>query len=74
MAGNALESFQMSLRFDQYHTRDRHDGREIEKFPRYDPPPPKDDNYLKMAPHKLPISEKWPPPPPPAKLPAPLHR
>ena len=28
MAGNALEIFEMSLRFDQYHNKDRHDGRE----------------------------------------------
>ena len=28
MAGNALEMFEMSLRFDQYHNKDHHDGRE----------------------------------------------
>ena len=49
----------MSLRFDQCHNKDRHDGRETEKFPRYDPP--NDASLVKMAPHKLPISGKWPP-------------
>ena len=70
MARNAFEIFQMSLRFDQYHNKDRYDGHETEKFPYMNPP--KDANYLKMAPHKLPISGKWPPPP--AKLPASPHR
>ena len=63
MAGNALEIFEMLLRFDQYHNKDRPGGCKTGKFPRHDPP--KDANYLKMAPHKLPISGKWPPPPPP---------
>ena len=29
----------------------------------HDMTPPKNANYLKMAPHKLPVSRKWPPPP-----------
>ena len=48
------------LQFDQYHNKDRHDGSETEKFPRY-MTPPKDANYLKVARHKLPTSGKWPP-------------
>ena len=41
----------------------------------HDTTAPKGANYLKMAPHKLPVSGKWPPPPPPppAKLPPPTH-
>ena len=71
MARNALEILQMSLQFDQYHKKDRHDGRVTEKFPRFAPPPPPDGCQLfKDPPHKLPISGKWPssqqncPPPP----------
>ena len=38
MAGNALEIFQMSLQFDQYHNKDRHDGRELRNFHDMSPP------------------------------------
>ena len=78
MAGNALEVFQMSLQFDQYHNKDRHDGREIEKFPRYDPPkgrqlfkdgPPQATNFRKVTPQ-----QKCRPPLRGNKRPAPYFR
>ena len=36
----------LAIRFDQYHNKDRHDGRKTDKF--HDMTTPKDANYLKM--------------------------
>ena len=58
MAGNALEIFQKSLVSSLISTTTKTIMMAVKLRNFHDMTPPKDANYLKMAPHKLPISGK----------------
>ena len=61
MAGNALKKFQKSRVSSLISTTTKTVTMAVKPRNFHNMTPPKDANYLKVTPHKLPISEKWPP-------------